>query len=328
MPLPAPYVARPYRGRADHVLMAPILAAYRRHRGNTGTHTLEEFDVVYANLTNCDPATDIVIVETIAGEPVAYARVYWEELGAGRRDYIVFTPTRPDHLGDALFLAMIDAQERHLRPMAEGVEHARFRGDAAHPGPGLAPTGEAAWLESTGYRAIRFAAALVRPHLDDIRHRALPAGVEVRPVTTDDLRTIWEAHQEAFRGSWDFHEPEEEEYQQFLLDPLRDESLWKVAWAGDTVVGQVKSYINAEENAEMGYRRGYTEDISTHAHWRNQGIAGALLAMSLHALKDRGMTDAALGADTDNPGGAFHLYTSLGFELRSYEAVYTKPITA
>ena len=30
--------------------------------------------------------------------------------------------------------------------------------------------------------------------------------------------------------------------------------------------------------------------------------------------------------DTNNPGGAFQLYTSLGFELRSYEVVYTKPV--
>jgi len=38
------------------------------------------------------------------------------------------------------------------------------------------------------------------------------------------------------------------------------------------------------------------------------------------------MTEAALGVDTNNPGGAFQLYTSLGFELVAYEVVYTKPI--
>ena len=43
-------------------------------------------------------------------------------------------------------------------------------------------------------------------------------------------------------------------------------------------------------------------------------------------LKDQGMTQAALGVDTNNPGGAFQLYTGLGFELQAYEAVYTKPI--
>ena len=47
--------------------------------------------------------------------------------------------------------------------------------------------------------------------------------------------------------------------------------MWKIAWAGDTVVGQVKSFINAEENAEMGYLRGYTEYISTHPRLAQQG---------------------------------------------------------
>ena len=47
--------------------------------------------------------------------------------------------------------------------------------------------------------------------------------------------------------------------------------------------------------------------------------------MSLQELGDRGMTEAALGVDTNNPGGAFQLYTGLGFRLTRYEAVYVKP---
>jgi ribosomal protein S18 acetylase RimI-like enzyme len=167
-------------------------------------------------------------------------------------------------------------------------------------------------------------ASLVRPHLDDIPVRPLPDGVEVRPVTEDQIRPILEAHWEAFRGEWDFREATDADHAESLAHPYRDESLWKVAWTGDTIVGQVKPFINTDENAARGYRRGYTEFISTHREWRNRGIAGALLAMSLQELKDRGMTSAALGVDTNNPGGAFHLYTSLGFEVRSYEAVYTR----
>ena len=58
---------------------------------------------------------------------------------------------------------------------------------------------------------------------------------------------------------------------------------------------------------------------------RPGGIAGALLAMSLRDLAAHGMTEAVLGVDTNNPGGAFRLYTGLGFELQAYEAIYTKP---
>ena len=327
MVLPPPYVSRPYRGPADHPAMASILNEYRQYAGSPEMVTAEQIDVTYANLTNCDPATDIEVIEVAEGEPIGYIRVSWDELEDGSRDYVLFAPMRPSHLAEVLFRAMVVAQEAHMRPMADGSPNARFRAYAPHPGPGLAATQEAAWLESLAYRALRFAASLVRSDLENIPDLAVPDGVEIRPVTPEMLRPIFDAHWEAFRGDWDFREATEQDAQAFLDDPLRDESLWKIAWVGDTVVGQVKSFINAEENATMGYLRGYTEYISTHVEWRNRGIAGSLLASSLRELKARGMTEAALGADTENPGGAFQLYTKLGFELRSYEAAYAKPLT-
>jgi mycothiol synthase len=307
--------------------MASILAEYHEYSGTSERPTAEQFDVTYANLVNCDVSTDIMVIETIDDGPVGYVRTSWEELDNGGRDYVVFNPMRPAHLAEPLFQAMVFAQESHMRPMATASANARFRAYATHPGPNLAPTQEAAWLESLGYRPIRFFASLVRPDLEDIPDLALPDGVEVRAVTPEMLRPIFDAHWEAFRGIWDFQEATEKDFQQFLDDPLRDESMWKIAWVGDTVVGQVKSFINADENAEMGYLRGYTEYISTHADWRNKGIAGALLASSLRELKTRGMTQAALGADTESAGGAFHLYTKLGFQLRAYEAAFAKPLT-
>jgi len=326
MDLPAPYVARTYRGREDHPAMASILGAYHQYTGSTALPTAEQLDATYGNLVNCDLATDVVVIECEGEGPVAYARVWWEELEDGTRDYMMFSPTRPDHIAQPLFTAIVDAEESHLRTKAAGREGARWRSFAPHPGPELEATMEAAWLEALDYRAIRFEASLVRPDVEQIPDLSLPAGVELRPVRPEMIRPILEAHWEAFRGSWDFTEATEENFQQAFDDPLRDESLWKIAWVGDTVVGQVKSFINPEENEAMGYLRGYTEYISTHAEWRNRGIAGALLAASLRELKSRGMTEAALGVDTSNPGGAFQLYTKLGFQLRAYEATYAKPM--
>jgi mycothiol synthase len=325
MALPAPYVARPYRGRADHPAMTTVLAAHRAHGGDPERPSVAQMDVTYANLDDCDPALDVVVIETATGDVVGYGRTSAEDLGTGVRDCVIFAPLHPDHLARPLFEAVIVAEEEHLRPLAAGAATARYRAYAAHPGPGRPAEGEAAWLEDLGYTATEWGASLVRPTLDDIPERRLPDGVEVRPVTEAQVRSILEAHYEAFRGEWDFHEPTESDFAEALEDPRRDISLWKIAWAGDVVVGQVKPFIDEEENAERGIRRGYTEDISTHRDWRNRGIAGALLAMSLQELRDRGMTEAALGVDTNNPGGAFQLYTGLGFQLQTYHAVYTRP---
>ncbi|NND76142.1 MAG: GNAT family N-acetyltransferase [Ilumatobacter sp.] len=324
MQLGADYSARAYRGKADHPAMADVLASYREHHGDPEYPTVEQLDVGYAHLQDCDPATDIAILEH-DGAVVGYSRVSWEDLGTGVRDCVVFAPTLPDHLSRPLFDPIVGAQEAHMRSWADAADVARYRAYASHPGQDEEPTGEAAWLEQLGYTPTEWEASLVRPNLDDIPERSLPEGVEVRPVTGDQIRPILAAHFEAFRGEWDFHEPTEEDYAEAIEDPDRDETLWKVAWAGDTVVGQVKPFINRAENDQRGYLRGYTEYISTHHDWRNRGIAGTLLAMSLRELRDRGMTEAALGADTNNAGGSFHLYQRLGFELQSLGAVYTKP---
>ncbi|MGI9646289.1 MAG: GNAT family N-acetyltransferase [Ilumatobacteraceae bacterium] len=323
--LPAPYAARPYRGREDHPAMAGILDAHRQYMGDPEMPTAEDMDVTYAHLTDCDVDLDICVIG-VDGRPVAYSRASREDLDDGWRDCVIFSPTQPDHIEEPLFTALVEGQERHVRKWAD-TDKVRFRAYAPHPGPNLPATRDAAWLEALGYRATEWGASLVRPHLDDIPERRLPDGVEVRPVAHEDLRTIWDAEWEAFRGEWDSREMTDDDFLEFIGSPHHDPSMWKVAWAGDTVVGQVKSYINRDENEARGYLRGYTEYISTHHDWRNRGIAGALLAMSLGELKDRGMTEAALGVDTNNPGGAFQLYTGLGFELRAYEAVYTKPIS-
>lgn len=330
--LPDGYTARPYAGASDHRAMTDVLASYREHVGDPEMPTVEQLDVTYGHLHRSDAASDIAIVE-LDGTMVGYSRTEVEDLGTGVRDLVLFSPTRPEHLGEDLFVALVAGQEAHLSTVIVDPDvERRFRSYAAHPSPGARPTveagfAEAAWLESLGYVATEWGATLLRADLEDIPDLALPDGVEVRPVEPEQVRPIVEAHFEAFRGEWDFIEPTVADIDEAIDDPLADPSLWKVAWAGDQVVGQVKPFINEAENAERGYRRGYTEYISTHRDWRNRGIAGALLAMSLRELRDRGMAEAALGVDTNNPGGALQLYTSLGFELRSYEAVYTRPIT-
>lgn len=316
--------ARPYRGPVDHAVMAAILSAYRRHHSDNEQPTAEQFDTTYAHLANCDPYRDAWLLE-VGGATIGYGRTSWEDHHAGLRSWVPFAVIHPDHLTEARYTAFVRLLEDHASWMPAGERPPdQFLAFAPHPGPDLPADGEAGWLEAMGYRPFRFGATLVRPHLDDIPDVRLPDGVELRSVEPHHIRPIWDAHWEAFRGQWDFREATDEDFRAFVDNPELDPSLWKIVWAGDQVVGQVKSHIIASENEAEGRRRGYTEEISTHAAWRGRGIAGALVCESLHELRRRGMTEAALGADTENPS-AFGLYQRLGFVVTSYEAVYTKP---
>ena len=62
---------------------------------------------------------------------------------------------------------------------------------------------------------------------------------------------IWAAHIEAMRDERGSTEQDQAQYQQFLMDPVTsDSTLWRVAWDGDQVAGQVRSFIEvAEENS-------------------------------------------------------------------------------
>ena len=171
-----------------------------------------------------------------------------------------------------------------------------------------------------------YAAEMVRPSVDGLPEHRLPEGVEIRPATEDQLRTIWEADVEAFRDHWGYVEPTETSYAQFLAFPHHDPTLWKIAWDDEGVAGQVRSFIDPAQNAEHDLRRGWTEFISTSRRWRRRGLAKPLIGDSIRELAARGMTDVALGVHTENPNGAFDLYAGLGYEVVGTWTTLRKPL--
>ena len=158
---------------------------------------------------------------------------------------------------------------------------------------------------------------------------ACPTGWRSGAVRDEDLRAIWDAADEAFRDAWGYREATERDYELFLTDPLsQDRDLWRIAWDGDQVAGQVRGFINADENDRFGQKRGWVENISVRRPWRKRGLARALINETIAALRERGMTEAALGVDTENVSGALRLYESVGFRPVSKATTYRKPMLA
>lgn len=313
------FALRPFRGAEDFPGMVRTFNARSQHEGGEDYITVEQMAHSYEPGSRFDPGQDIVVAE-VDGEIVGYGRTTWDEVADDGRDYWVIAQSHPDH-SEALG-QIVDWVETRARTVAAG-----------HP-PGnkyLAGWSDEAmsWasiLRERGYQQVRLGATLVRPSLDDIPDRPLPEGVEVRSVEDTHLRMIWEADVEAFRDHWGYVEQTDEDYEKWLGQPNWDPSLWRVAWAGDKVVGQVRSFIDEDENRKLGVLRGWTEDISTAREWRGRGIASGLICSSLVALRERGMTEAALGVDTENVTGAFRLYQSLGFRLTRSSSFYRRVI--
>ena len=181
-------------------------------------------------------------------------------------------------------------------------------------------------IERRGYLVIRYALELVRPDLEAIPDLPLPPGVEIRPVGAEHMRLVWEVSNEAFRDHWGYIPDPWEEFERLMNDPDFDPSLWRVAWQDDQVAGMVLSYIDKDQNEIYRRKRGYTENICVRRPWRRQGLAKALIAASLTALKERGMSEAGLGVDAENTSGALHLYESMGYRVVKTSTIYRKPL--
>jgi ribosomal protein S18 acetylase RimI-like enzyme len=174
---------------------------------------------------------------------------------------------------------------------------------------------------------VRHFYAMVRPTLDDLPDAPLPAGLEIRDVQPEDMQAIFEAEVEAFRDHWGFAEPDATERDRFFNDPVEsDTSLWRVAWDGPQVAGMVRSYIHPEQNERLGQKRGWVEHISVRRPWRRRGLARALIAASFPLLRERGMTEAALGVDAQNESGAVGIYERCGFRVVSRSSDFSRTL--
>jgi ribosomal protein S18 acetylase RimI-like enzyme len=167
---------------------------------------------------------------------------------------------------------------------------------------------------------------MTRPCSEPIDVLPLPEGIEVRPITPELMRAVFDAENEAFRDHWGYVEPTETRYQGWLNWPMTKPDLWKVAFDGDEIVGMVRNFINHDENEEYQRKRGYTENISVRRPWRRQGVARALLTQSIQMFIEMGMEETCLGVDTENPNGALALYSDVGYEKIHTAYTYRKPL--
>jgi ribosomal protein S18 acetylase RimI-like enzyme len=162
--------------------------------------------------------------------------------------------------------------------------------------------------------------------LENIPDVPLPEGLEVRPVRPEDYRKVWEASVEAFRDHWGAVETDPNDFERTMSNPMNDPKLWVVAWDGDEVAGSIMNYINHAYNEKSGRKLGYTESISVRRPWRRKGLARAMLSHSMKMHKSLGMTQTALGVDTQNASGALELYKNMGYEVVTQSTTYRKKL--
>jgi len=319
---------RGFRGEADFVHMTAIFNACMAADGIDLIHTVEDTAWDSKPREGFDPQRDLIFAE-MDGEPngglVAYSSLQHGQEEHGDAFYHSNGYVLPAWRRRGIGRAMLHYNNALSRKLA--AENPPGKPCVVEAFAAEKEVGAGALLLGEGYEPKVYFASMVRADLDNIPSAPMPEGLEVRPVEPGHYRAIWEADAEAFRDHWGYVPRTEEDYQRWLDDPIGFQpELWKIAWEGDQVAGQVKGFINRDENEAFARRRGYVEFISVRRSWRRRGLARALIVQSLHELKARGMTEAALSVHTDNPNGAFHLYESVGFRQIRASILYQKPM--
>ena len=308
---------RHFRGDEDYPAILDVNTRSKIADGlDHDLHTLETITYTYASTPNHDPTRDMLITE-VDGKMIGLSRVFWERLQEdGSRNYWHVGFVVPEWRGRGLGRAQIHWAEGRAREIEAAHEVLPGEGPA-WVGAGVERGMEDAHrlLLAEGYAPIRYSFHIETDDLDRIPDAPMPDGLEIRPALPEHYRAIWEAEVEAFRDHWGASEVEEHDYERFLADPMSEPRLWVVAWDGDQVAGSILNFINYAYNERTGRKVGYTEYISVRRAWRRRGLARAMLAHSMQIHKDNGMTQTALGVDTENPSGALQLYESMGYKV-------------
>ena len=90
------------------------------------------------------------------------------------------------------------------------------------------------------------------------------------------------------------------------------------------IVGLLLSHRYESDDEALGKRIGWIDKLATLAEHRKQSIGKSLITHALAAYQRDGLTHAALDVDTENPTGAYGLYTSVGFSTFRGSVTYER----
>lgn len=314
---------RRFRGEADYSAMLRVREGCRErdqidpHAPRAGVPTLDELARSLANMPAGSP--DMLFAE-VDGQLIGYNRVSsWDEED-GARVYLHLGWLLPEWRGAGVGSAMFHAAEARCRERASG--------DGVPGVPVYATNASSTEREATaltlanGYTVVRRLSDMKLMGPIPTQEPPLPADVVIRMVTPEDFPAIFRGYRAIWTGLWGVQPETEESYTEWLDKlvsvPSYHADLWKVAWAGDDVVGLVLCHLydGFVDVTEVGVR----------PDWQRSGIARALLIRALRAVPTFGVGDVRIVTDAADGRGARSLYESVGFRALKEHVLYRKPM--
>jgi ribosomal protein S18 acetylase RimI-like enzyme len=259
-----------------------------------------------------DPSTDTLLAVADDGRVLVSIWGY-TPLGAATKwrafaDIEVHPDLRSDQLNE-FALAWWEARSRQrLSERSDDLPKVLWHGVYEHQ------TDQIELLERNGYEIRRYYDELLRDLSQPIDPRPLPNGITLVPAEEakpgDDLYV----HNESFhdhRGSQPWTPKRWEHFKSEFYLP--DASY--VAYDGNDPVGHIFSTKYPHDFDDRGFTHAWIESLGVVGSHRKQGLASALLTVSMRDFVEDDTEYAMLGVDSENPTDAYGVYEDLGFTV-------------
>ena len=130
---------------------------------------------------------------------------------------------------------------------------------------------------------------------------------------------------QAFMDHWGSTPTSEEGWEQLVHgSTARLEQSFFALDQNEKIIGVLLSHRYESDDEVLGKRIGWIDKLATLSEHRKKSVGKSLITHALAAYKRDGLTHAALDVDTENPTGAYGLYTSVGFSTFRGKVTYER----
>ncbi|MEO5616943.1 MAG: GNAT family N-acetyltransferase, partial [Candidatus Eisenbacteria bacterium] len=292
--LPPAAVLRPITP-ADLAAVHALHVRVERHDRIPISTPLEEFDEWLTD-PHLDLETDTRLVE-VGGQVVAWGRIWYRPSGEREERTFVVGAVDPGHRGQGIGRALLAWQlarsreilhassqtlPRYIRAYCYDFEQGPLRLYARH-----------------GLRPVRYAAEMLRD-LETLPAQTSVPDISIIPwerAREEEARLVMN---DAFADHWASTRRGPEAWQHELDSHGSRPDLSFFALENGRMVGATRNSHYPSDHALNGRLDGWVGQIGVLRSHRKRGIASALIAASLAAFRQAGLTHSALGVDSEN----------------------------
>jgi ribosomal protein S18 acetylase RimI-like enzyme len=284
----------------------------------TAEELAEEFDGTYCTLEH-----DVLVAEyesQIIG--VGYT-IYLPSETKEERCYI-FGTTKPEFRGNGVGTAVMQWATEHGESLLRSTNRTipkYLRSDMS-----TTNTTAGRLFHSFNMNAVRWNEDLIID-LNDSPDVLVSPGYSVIPwdsARDEEARTVKNL---AFMDHWGSTPTNEEGWEQLVHGSTAklDQSFFALD-QNEKIIGLLLSHRYESDDELLGKRIGWIDKLATLSEHRGKAVGKSLITHALSAYRRDGLTHAALDVDTENPTGAYGLYTSVGFSTFRGSVTYERKV--